>query len=114
MAKADIAAVLALVAALFIAISDAVQQRLAPARVNSVIAGLPLGSRAAVDVSWRPWFGGQWLQQRWIRKSFDPNQIPGLRFTATLKTFGSFSGSHCWSSGGALSPIWSDPSPEGC
>src|SRR6476619_1933178 len=38
------------------------------------------GSRAAVGVSWRPCFGGQWLQQRWIRGSFDPNQVPGLRF----------------------------------
>ena len=24
---------------------------------------------------------GQWLQQRWIRGSFDPNQVPRLRFT---------------------------------
>jgi hypothetical protein len=24
---------------------------------------------------------GQWLQQRWIRKSFNPNQVPRLRFT---------------------------------
>ncbi len=46
------------------------------------------GSRAAVGVSWRPCFGGQWLQQRWIRGSFDPDQVPRLRFTGVAVWYG--------------------------
>src|SRR6476659_4054240 len=49
---------------------------------------LSLGSRAAVGVSWRPCFGGQWLQQRWIRGSFDPDQVPRLRFTGVAVWYG--------------------------
>jgi hypothetical protein len=48
--------------------------RVRPA-LTQVIAGLPLESLATLGVSWRPWFGWQWLQQRWIRGIFDPNHV---------------------------------------
>jgi hypothetical protein len=37
---------------------------------------------------------GQWLQQRWIRESFIPNQVPRLWFTGTPSGIASRSASH--------------------
>ena len=55
MAKADIAAVLALVAALFIAISDAVQQRLAYDVTDKRVGAIALFSRLLRSPRW--WLG---------------------------------------------------------
>jgi hypothetical protein len=54
-AKADIAAVLALVAALFIAISDAVQQRLAYDVIDKRVGAIALFSRLPRSPRW--WLG---------------------------------------------------------
>ncbi len=55
MAKADIAAVLALVAALFIAISDAVQQRLAHDVTDERVGAIALFTRLLRNPRW--WLG---------------------------------------------------------